>query len=44
VQGLAAVAMVPQVLAMITAMFPAQERPRALTWFGVTAGVSGLCG
>lgn len=44
VQGLAAAVMVPQVLAMITAMFPAAERPRALAWFGVTAGVSGLCG
>jgi EmrB/QacA subfamily drug resistance transporter len=44
VQGLAAAVMVPQVLAMITAMFPAGERPRALAWFGVTAGASGLCG
>src|SRR5579871_870319 len=43
-QGLAAAVMVPQVLAMITAVFPAPERPRALAWFGVTAGVSGLCG
>ncbi len=44
VQGLAAAAMVPQVLAMITAMFPPAARPRALAWFGVTAGISGLCG
>jgi MFS family permease len=43
-QGLAAAVMVPQVLAMITALFPGEERPRALAWFGVTAGVSGLCG
>ncbi len=43
-QGLAAAAMVPQVLAMITALFPAEERPRALSWFGVATGLSGLCG
>jgi EmrB/QacA subfamily drug resistance transporter len=43
-QGLAAAVMVPQVLATITALFPKQERPQALAWFGVTAGVSGLCG
>lgn len=43
-QGMAAAIMVPQVLALITAIFPAGERPRALAWFGVTAGVSGLCG
>jgi MFS family permease len=43
-QGLAAAIMVPQVLALITAIFPAGDRPRALAWFGVTAGVSGLCG
>lgn len=43
-QGLAAAVMVPQVLATITALFPKEERARALAWFGVTAGVSGLCG
>jgi EmrB/QacA subfamily drug resistance transporter len=43
-QGLAAAVMVPQVLAMITALFPGEERPRALAWFGVAVGVSGLCG
>jgi len=43
-QGLAAAVMIPQVLAMITALFPKGERPRALAWFGVTARVSGLCG
>lgn len=43
-QGLAAAVMVPQVLAMITALFGKEERPRALAWFGVTIGVSGLCG
>jgi EmrB/QacA subfamily drug resistance transporter len=43
-QGLAAAVMIPQVLALITALFPGEERPRALAWFGVTAGVSGLCG
>lgn len=43
-QGLAAAVMVPQVLATITALFTHAERVRALAWFGVTAGVSGLCG
>jgi MFS family permease len=43
-QGLAAAAMVPQVLALITASFPAQARTRALTWFGVVAALSGVAG
>lgn len=43
-QGLTAAAMVPQVLALITATFPAGERPRALSWYGVTGGLSGICG
>src|SRR5437870_5626685 len=35
-QGLGAALMVPQVLALITALFPPDERHRALAWFGVT--------
>ena len=44
VQGLAGAAMVPQVLALITATFPAHERSRALAWFGVTMGVGFVSG
>jgi EmrB/QacA subfamily drug resistance transporter len=43
-QGLAAAVIVPQVLALITSTFPAGERPRALSWYGVTGGLSGICG
>lgn len=43
-QGLAAAAMVPQVLALITALFPPAERPRALAWFGVTIGLGSIAG
>ncbi|HUZ25306.1 MAG TPA: MFS transporter [Streptosporangiaceae bacterium] len=43
-QGLTGAAMVPQVLALITAVFPAAERPRALAWFGVTIGVGAVAG
>ena len=43
-QGLTAAAMVPQVLALITSTFPGEERPRALSWFGVVAGLAGICG
>jgi MFS family permease len=43
-QGLTAAAMVPQVLALITATFPASERPRALSWFGVTMGAGAVAG
>ncbi|MFB7666430.1 MFS transporter [Kitasatospora sp. NPDC056138] len=43
-QGLAAAAMAPQVLALITGSFPAEERPRALSWFGLTLGVGGIAG
>ncbi|MGF7237421.1 MAG: MFS transporter [Frankia sp.] len=44
VQGLTAAAMVPQVLALITSVFPVEERTKALAWFSVTASVSGLLG
>jgi MFS family permease len=44
VQGLTGAAMVPQVLALITATFPVGERSRALAWFGVTMGVGFVSG
>ena len=43
-QGLTGAAMVPQILALITATFPVQERSRALSWFGVTIGLSFVSG
>jgi EmrB/QacA subfamily drug resistance transporter len=43
-QGLTGAAMVPQVLALITATFPVQERSRALAWFGVTMGLAFVSG
>ncbi|WP_433257908.1 MFS transporter [Streptosporangium sp. CA-135522] len=43
-QGLTGAAMVPQVLALISAVFPPAERSRALSWFGVTVGVGGVAG
>jgi EmrB/QacA subfamily drug resistance transporter len=43
-QGLTGAAMVPQVLALITATFPPEERPRAMSWFGVTAGIGSIAG
>src|SRR5260370_18321809 len=39
IQGLTGAAMVPQVLALITATFPPAERPKAVSWFGVSMGV-----
>lgn len=43
-QGFTAAAMVPQVLALVTSVFPPEERSRALAWYGVTGGLSGICG
>lgn len=43
-QGAAGAMMVPQVLALINNSFSAAERPRALTWFGVTIGVASVAG
>jgi len=43
-QGVAAAIMVPQVLALITRVFPPAERRAAIAWFGVTGGVSGVAG
>ena len=44
IQGLTGAAMVPQVLALITATFPVHERSRALAWFGVTMGLGFVSG
>jgi MFS family permease len=43
-QGLTGAVMVPQVLAVITSTFPPAERPRALSWFGVTMGIGAVAG
>jgi MFS family permease len=43
-QGLAAAAMLPQVLALITAMYPPEERPRAIAWYAVSAGIGSVAG
>jgi EmrB/QacA subfamily drug resistance transporter len=43
-QGLTGAAMVPQVLALITATFPPAERVRALAWYGVTMGIGFVSG
>ena len=43
-QALAAAAMAPQALASVHALFPAQERGRALSIYGVTLGLSSIVG
>jgi EmrB/QacA subfamily drug resistance transporter len=43
-QGLGAALMVPQVLALIQAMFPVSERPRAFAYFGAAAGMGTIAG
>jgi EmrB/QacA subfamily drug resistance transporter len=43
-QGLTAAAMVPQVLALITALFPPATRHLALAWFGATVGLGSIAG
>jgi EmrB/QacA subfamily drug resistance transporter len=43
-QGVTAAAMVPQVLALITSVFPPEERPKAVSWFGVAIGVGSVAG
>ncbi|HVA91201.1 MAG TPA: MFS transporter [Chloroflexota bacterium] len=43
-QGLVAAGMVPQVLALITALFPPATRHRALAWFGATIGLGSIAG
>ena len=44
VQGLTGAVMVPQVVALITASFPARERSRALAWYGATMGLGFVSG
>jgi EmrB/QacA subfamily drug resistance transporter len=43
-QGFGAALMVPQVFALITALFPPEERHKALAWFGVTVGLGAIAG
>jgi len=43
-QGIGAAAMVPQVLALISVIFPPAERPRAFAMFGVTIGLGAVSG
>jgi MFS family permease len=43
-QGATAAVMVPQVLALITAVFPVPERTHALGWFGMTMGIGAVAG
>jgi EmrB/QacA subfamily drug resistance transporter len=43
-QGLTGAVMVPQVLALITAAFPATERARAMSWFGAVVGLASVAG
>ena len=43
-QGLATAAMLPQVLALITASYPPTLRPRALAWYGAAAGLGSIAG
>jgi MFS family permease len=43
-QALAAAAMAPQALASVHALFPARERGRALSVYGITLGLSSIAG
>ena len=43
-QGLAAALMLPQVLAVISAAGDTSERPRAMAWYGVAAGLGSIAG
>ncbi|MEU7258085.1 MFS transporter [Streptomyces rimosus] len=43
-QGFAGAVMVPQVLATITATFPAHARGRAMAWYGVAGGSASVAG
>lgn len=44
VQGACAALMVPQVLALVTRLFPPAERGKATAWFGVTLGLGAVLG
>lgn len=43
-QGLAGAMMIPQVLAVITAHFPAEKRARAVAGYGMAAGLGSIAG
>ncbi|TMR22345.1 MFS transporter [Nonomuraea zeae] len=43
-QGLAGAAMVPQVLATISAVYPPEERARAVGWYGAVGGLGSIAG
>ncbi len=43
-QGFGAAAMIPQVLALLTANFTPQERPRVFSFFGVAVGLGTVAG
>jgi MFS family permease len=43
-QGLAAAIVFPQVLALVTVMFPEHERPKALAYFGLTVALASITG
>jgi predicted MFS family arabinose efflux permease len=43
-QGLAGAAMVPQVLAMISAVYPPEQRARAIGWYGAAGGLGSIAG
>jgi MFS family permease len=43
-QGACAAVMVPQVLALVTRLFPPAERGKATAWFGVTLGLGAVLG
>lgn len=43
-QGLAGAVMVPQVLATISAVYPPEERGRAVGWYGAAGGLGSIAG
>ncbi|MFI6926322.1 MFS transporter [Nonomuraea spiralis] len=43
-QGLAGAVMVPQVLAMISAVYPPERRGRAIGWYGAAGGLGSIAG
>lgn len=44
VQGVAAAVLFPQVLALVTVLFPDHERPRAFAYFGLTVATASITG
>jgi EmrB/QacA subfamily drug resistance transporter len=43
-QGVTGALMIPQILALITATFPADQRARALGWYSAAAGLGSIAG